>query len=83
MSEIASRLFVKTGCPWCAAAVDYLDQHQINYTKINVTESSEAMDEMVRLSAQSKAPTLDWDGDILADFGIEELEPFLKEKGAL
>jgi hypothetical protein len=39
------------------------------------------MDEMVELSGQSKAPTMDWDGDILADFGVDELVPFLRSKG--
>jgi hypothetical protein len=46
-----------------------------------VSGNGEAMQEMVDLSGQSKAPTLDWDGEILADFGIDELIPFLKTKG--
>ena len=36
---------------------------------------------MRKLSGQTKAPVLDWNGDILADFGSEELEPFLKARG--
>lgn len=38
------------------------------------------MAEMVALSGQSKAPTLDWDGEVLADFGVDELVPFLEGK---
>ena len=41
----------------------------------------EAMQEMIDLSGQSKAPTMDWDGEVLADFGVDELIPFLKKKG--
>jgi hypothetical protein len=37
-----------------------------------------AMEEMVALSGQSKAPTLDWEGEVLADFGVDELVPFLE-----
>jgi len=42
-----------------------------------------AMQEMIDLSGQSKAPTLDWHGEVLADFGVEELMPFLKERNVL
>jgi hypothetical protein len=35
---------------------------------------------MKEISGQSKAPVLDIDGCILADFGIEQLPAFLKAK---
>ena len=37
-----------------------------------------AFDEMIRLSDQDLAPVLEVDGEILADFGPEQLEPFFK-----
>ena len=39
-----------------------------------------ALDEMERISGQTKAPVLDWHGKILADFGVEELKPFLQSQ---
>ena len=39
-----------------------------------------ALDEMQRKSGQSRAPTLDWHGKILADFGVDELKPFLQRQ---
>ncbi len=83
MSNIVPKLYVKSGCPWCHAAIEFLDNHNISYHELNVSEDSSSYDEMVRLSGQSKAPTMDWNGEILADFGVEELEPFLKERQAL
>lgn len=83
-SEVPSvkpTLYVKTGCPWCAEAMDVLHQNGIEYTKIVVTGNPEAMHEMVQLSGQSKAPTMNWAGEVLADFGAEELEQFLAAKG--
>ncbi len=74
-------VYVKTGCPWCEEVLDYLDDQNIDYDKVVVSDDPEAMDEMVELSGQSKAPTMDWDGDILADFGVDELVPFLRSKG--
>jgi len=81
MSDVRPRLFVKAGCPWCAQAKETLQRLSIAYDEIVVSSNPEAMEEMVKLSNQTKAPTMDWEGDILADFGNEELLPFLKEKG--
>ena len=39
------------------------------------------MQAMIDLGGQSKAPTMDSDGEVLADIGVEELIPFLKRKG--
>jgi glutaredoxin len=78
---ITPTLYVKTGCPWCEEVLDYLDDQNIDYDKVVVSDDPEAMDEMVELSGQSKAPTMDWDGDVLADFGVDELVPFLRSKG--
>jgi len=36
---------------------------------------------MDRKSGQTKAPVLDWHGKILADFGVDELVPFLHTQG--
>jgi len=74
-------LYVKTGCPWCEEVLDYLDAHRIAYEKITVSGDRSAMQTMIDLSGQGKAPTMDWDGDVLADFGVEELVPFLRKKG--
>jgi glutaredoxin 3 len=74
-------LYIKPGCPWCDEVVDYLMRKKIEVDTRVVSGNREAMDEMVALSGQTKAPTLDWHGEILADFGVDELVPFLKEQG--
>jgi glutaredoxin 3 len=81
MSQITPLLYVKTGCPWCEEVLEYFDEHQLPYQKIVVSGNAAAMQEMIDLSGQSKAPTMDWDGEVLADFGVDELIPFLKSKG--
>ena len=42
-----------------------------------------AFDELRRLSGQTKAPTMRWDDEILADFGADELDSFLRERGVV
>jgi glutaredoxin 3 len=75
-------LYVKVGCPWCDEVIDYLDRHRISYEAVVVSGNREAMAEMIALSGQSKAPTLDWNGQVLADFGVDELIPFLRKVNA-
>ena len=74
-------IYIKPGCPWCEEVLDYMNAKDLPYEKVVVTGDPDAMAEMVALSGQSKAPTMDWDGEVLADFGVDELVPFLRRKG--
>ncbi len=78
-SENLPILYVKSGCPWCHEAIEFLSSHGIGYREQNVSRDSAAMSEMQRKSGQDKAPTLDWHGQVLADFGVAELVPFLQK----
>ena len=70
------RLFIKPYCPWCHKAIRWLDERGIKYESLDVIADLEAYDEMVELSGQTLAPVIDVDGEILADFGPEELARF-------
>ena len=56
-----------------------MSQRGIRYHEVNVMEDEAAFTEMQRKSGQSRVPTLDWQGQILADFGVAELVPFLSK----
>ena len=73
------RLFIKPHCGWCHKAMRWLDDHDIAYEKIDVIADDAAFAEMVRLSGQELAPVLAVDGQVLADFGPEELPGFLQK----
>ena len=79
------RLFIKPYCGWCHKAIRWLDERQVQYEKIDVIADENAFDEMIRLSGQDLAPVLEVDGEILADFGPEQLPRFfakLEKKNA-
>lgn len=80
MADPLPILYVKPGCPWCDEAVEFLDDHGIGYRQRDVTRDAAARADMRRKSGQTKAPTLDWQGKILADFGLDELVPFLRQQ---
>ncbi len=75
-------LYVKRGCPHCKVAMHYLDQRKIEYTKVEVRGDAAQMQKLKDISGQTRTPTLDWDGSVLADFGLEELERFLQSRAA-
>jgi monothiol glutaredoxin len=75
------RLFIKPGCPWCDEAIDWLDARKITYQTLDVTNDRAARAEMLELTGQTKAPCIDVDGEVLADFGADELEVWWKKQG--
>ncbi|MDO8594354.1 MAG: glutaredoxin family protein [bacterium] len=76
-------VYTKTGCPWCIAVLDFLNEKKVVFEEREVRGNKAFFDEMVKKSGQSKAPTLDLDGEILADTDKEAVELFLKQRGVL
>ncbi|VVM04987.1 hypothetical protein MAMC_00358 [Methylacidimicrobium cyclopophantes] len=73
-------LYVKTGCPWCNEVEAVLQRYGISYDRVDVLRNSEAYRRMKAISGQSRAPTMEWGDEVLADFGADELEIFLRDK---
>jgi len=73
------RLFIKPFCGWCSQAMDWLDDHGIQYEVFDVIADEKSYDEMYELSGQTLAPVIDVDGRVLADFGGRELAEFWKK----
>ena len=76
MNPSLIRLFIKPHCGWCDEAIDWLDERGIQYETLDVTRDRAARQEMFELSGQTLAPTIDVDGEILADFDTGQLEKF-------
>ena len=71
-----TRLFIKPYCGWCHKAMEWLDDRKVDYESVDVIADKSAYAEMIRISGQELAPVLDVDGDILADFGPDQLAVF-------
>ena len=54
----------------------WLDEREVDYERVDVTADETAYDEMIRLSGQELSPVIEVDGDVLADFGPEQLADF-------
>jgi glutaredoxin len=73
------RLFIKPYCGWCHKAERWLDARDVDYEAVDVISDEAAFEEMIRLSGQELAPVIEVDGEILADFGPDQLADFFRK----
>ena len=77
-------LYIKPWCPWCIAAVEWMEKRGMAFQKVDVLSDAVAFARMREISGQSLTPTLEMeDGDVLADFDVGQLEGFLRGRNEL
>ncbi len=74
-------LYKKSGCPWAAAVIGFLNELNVPYEIRNITTHPEYAREVERKSGKSISPTLDIDGTILADASVEDVAKTLEKAG--
>ncbi len=74
-------LYTRHFCGWCLDAKDYLKQHNLPFTEVDVGKDPAANAEMIRLSGQPYVPTIVVDGHVLANFDTDQLAAFLNQLG--
>ena len=73
------RLFIKPWCPWCQEAEAWLRERGVRYERLDVTSDQKALQEMIDLTGQRRAPSIEVEGKILADFDTDQLAAFWKK----
>ncbi len=76
-------MYTKTGCPWCRDALAFLRERKVSFEEREVLSNPTFFEELKQKSGQSKTPTLDIDGEILADTDAKAIEEFVRKKGFL
>lgn len=72
-------LYKKSGCPWSAAVVGFLNELNIPFETKNVTSHPKYAAELEKKSGKCASPTLDIDGQILADASVEDVGGVLEK----
>ena len=80
-SKLHIRLFTKSYCGWCHEAIDWLRGKGLAFEELEVLSNPAAMEELKDLTGKTMTPTIEVNGDILADFGVDELEPWWQKHG--
>lgn len=76
-------VYTKTGCPWCIAVIDFLKTTTVAYEERNVSDSPAFFEEMQQKSGQTKAPTIEIDGEVFGDSDVDQLKTLLTERGLI
>ncbi len=66
-------VYTKTGCPWATEVMAYLKSRNIPFEERDIIKNQGYRTEVEEKSGQSKSPTLDIDGVIVPDAGVEEV----------
>jgi glutaredoxin 3 len=74
-------LYKKSGCPWAAAVIGFLNELNVPYEIRNVTTHPHFAKEVEKKSGKCISPTLDFDGEILADASVEQVGEVLEKQG--
>ena len=70
-------LYTKTGCPWCKGVLDLFHEKGVQFEEREVRGNQHYFDELLAKSGQTKTPTLDIDGTIIADSDREAVAHYL------
>ncbi|HTZ41822.1 MAG TPA: glutaredoxin domain-containing protein [Candidatus Omnitrophota bacterium] len=74
------KIYSTPTCPWCMKTKEFLKEHKIKFSDIDVSKNSRAAHEMVDKSGQMGVPVIDIDGKIIVGFDETELRKTLKIK---
>ncbi len=72
------RLFSTPTCTYCVILKKYLDDKNIEYEYIDVSQDEEKLKEMVELSGQMGVPVTEIDSkDVIIGFNKKQIDKFL------
>ncbi len=74
-------LYKKSGCPWAAAVMGFLNELNVPYDVRNVNTQPKYAREVERKSGKCASPTLDINGTIVADASVEDVAKTLERAG--
>ncbi|MCX6758722.1 MAG: NrdH-redoxin [Candidatus Nealsonbacteria bacterium] len=72
------KIYTTPYCPYCSTLKQYLTDHGIEFTDIDVSQNKEERDDMIERSGQIGVPVVDIDGSIVAGFDKEKIDKLLK-----
>lgn len=71
-------LYIKSGCPWCREAENFLQGKALSYEVKDVLIDPEAGQRMKRITNQTLTPSFEYKDFVVADFSVEEFLAALK-----
>lgn len=76
-------VYTKTNCPWSKQVMEYLKRNAVSFEERNMSKHPEYTLEVIEKTGQFRSPTLDINGTMLANVGVEEVAAALTKLGTL
>ncbi|KHO53635.1 MAG: Glutaredoxin-like protein, YruB-family [archaeon GW2011_AR11] len=76
-SAKAAKVYSTTTCPWCVKVKDFLKEHGVKYTEVNISTDEKAREEMFEKSGQMGVPVTEIGDEIIVGFNREALKKAL------
>ncbi len=71
-------IYSTPACHFCHAAKDFMAEHNVEFTDINVAEDQEKRQEMIEMTGQMGVPVIRIDDDVVVGFDEEKVKELLK-----
>ncbi|MCH8474899.1 MAG: glutaredoxin family protein [Opitutales bacterium] len=75
-------LYIKSGCPWCREADNFLRSKGLSYEVRDVLIDPAAARRMQQLTGQTLTPSFEYGDFVVADFSVEEFVSALRQNPA-
>jgi glutaredoxin len=74
-------VYRKSGCPWAAAVIGFLNELKLPHDVKNVTVNPEYVRELEQRTGKCKSPSVEVDGTMLAEASVEDVAAELEKRG--
>ncbi len=71
------KVYSTTTCPWCVKVKDFLKEHNVKYTEVNISTDEKARNEMFEKSGQFGVPVTEIGDEIIVGFNREAIKKAL------
>jgi len=83
MSKPTITAYLKPWCGWSAGVRAVFKKYDLAFEERDIINRPEFFDEMVQKTGQTKQPTVEINGKVLADVSGEEVEAWLLQNGVV
>jgi len=71
------KVYSTATCPWCHKAKEWLKEHKIKFTNVDVGTDQKAADKMVEKTGQRGVPVIEIDGKMIVGFDEKAIKKAL------
>ncbi len=72
------KIYSTPSCTWCHKTKEFLTEHKVDFTDVNVAENPDAGQEMIKKSGQTGVPVIEIGDEIIVGYNEDKLKDLLK-----